>query len=125
MPAPAGATVPPAVVTRGATADDCGGGFGAHAAGLGVRRGGGSVGLPAPAGWNRHPSTRPAETREPPGPTFEYDHAPTWARKEFWSFTAFMNHCAEAYPPELAGERPLALMRRLYGLLTRARPAPP
>ncbi|HTK05046.1 MAG TPA: hypothetical protein VL500_05655 [Candidatus Eisenbacteria bacterium] len=56
---------------------------------------------------------------------FDYDAAPAWGRKEFWSLCAFMNHCATAYPPDLAGERPLKLLRRLYRLLTRERPAPP
>jgi len=56
---------------------------------------------------------------------FEYDQAPAWARKEFWSLSDFMNHCADAYPSTMHGERPLALLRRLFRLLTRERPAPP
>ena len=46
----------------------------ADASGLPV--GGGSLGLPAPWGWNRQPSTTFACTLEPPGPTFEYSHEP-------------------------------------------------
>jgi hypothetical protein len=38
----------------------------------GLPFGGGSLGLPAPCGWKRHPSTTSAWTRAPPGPTFEY-----------------------------------------------------
>jgi hypothetical protein len=56
---------------------------------------------------------------------FDYDAAPAWARKEFWSLSAFMDHCANAYPATVKGERPFKLLRRLFALLTRARPAPP
>lgn len=49
---------------------------------------------------------------------FDYDVSPpAWARKEFWSLAAFMTYCAETFPPTLRGEHPLALLRRLYGLL--------
>jgi hypothetical protein len=52
--------------------DDAGGEGSEHVdAGSALPRGGGSVGLPAPCGWNRQPSTVVARTREPPGPTFE------------------------------------------------------
>ena len=33
--------------------------------------GGGSLGLPAPCGWKRHPSTTSEWIRDPPAPTFE------------------------------------------------------
>jgi len=42
----------------------------------GLPFGGGSLGLPAPCGWKRQPSTMSAWTREPPGPTLEYSHDP-------------------------------------------------
>ena len=45
---------------------------GAHVeAGSGDPFGGGSLGFPAPAAWNRQPSTMFECTRDPPGPTFE------------------------------------------------------
>jgi hypothetical protein len=56
----------------GADVDDAGGRTGEHVdCGSALPRGGGSVGLPAPCGWNRHPSTVVARTREPAGPTLE------------------------------------------------------
>lgn len=49
---------------------------------------------------------------------FDYDSAPDWCPERFWSFAAFMNHCALSFPPFFRGENPLALTRRLFRLFT-------
>ena len=65
------------VVVAWAGAAVVGGGAGAHvAAGSALKRGGGSLGLPAPFGWNRQPSVTVDFTRDDPGPTFEYVQPP-------------------------------------------------
>ena len=60
------------VVDAASTDVEVEGALGAHVeAASGDPFGGGSLGLPAPCGWNRQPSTTSEWIRDPPGPTFE------------------------------------------------------
>jgi len=54
-----------------------GGCDGQVAAGSELTRGGGSFGLPVPAGWKRQPSTLVGSSWELAGPMFEYTHPPS------------------------------------------------
>lgn len=64
-----GGTCSPVVDDASVDVDDAGG---AHVVvASGDPFGGGSLGFPAPCGWNRQPSTVSEWIREPPAPTFE------------------------------------------------------
>jgi hypothetical protein len=53
--------------------------------------------------------------------SFDYDAPPSWARPEFWSLTAFLDHCVRAFPPHRAGENAISIARRLFRLMRNSR----
>src|SRR5262249_38896562 len=117
---PAGTAVAPGTARGEVVGDDAtatvvaegGGGWGSAgvqiAAAAALPRGGGSEGLPAPSGCQRHPSTTSALTRDPPGPLFAYDHWPPvpWKYDQY----AYLLPCVSPQPsagiPSIAQSRP-------------------
>jgi hypothetical protein len=90
-----------------------GGGGGAQAAVLAAAPGGGSSGSPVPSGSHRQPSTTAEETREPPGPMFEYDHDPLvpWKYAQYAYLPSCMAPQPSAGTPSMAHKSPDALKR--------------